>query len=75
LFDYNNGLPKVHEHDNKPPQGFGIFRNGRLVVFYTYESNLADGWADAEIHNDPPSTRQKALEMGSNVLVYALTNF
>ena len=75
LYYYNNGLPKIHEHDNKPPQGFGIFKNGRLVVFYTYESNLADGWADPEIHNDPASTRQRALEMGSNILVYALTNF
>tara|TARA_R110002096_G_scaffold170840_4_gene343493 strand:+ start:13401 stop:14012 length:612 start_codon:yes stop_codon:yes gene_type:complete len=75
LFDYNNGLPKIHEHDNKPPQGFGIFRNGKLVVFYSYETNLADGWADAEVHNDPASIRQKALEMGSNILVYALTNF
>ncbi len=75
LFDYNSGLPKIHEHDNKPPQGFGIFRNGRLVVFYSYETNLADGWADAEVHSDPASVRQKALEMGANILVYALTNF
>ena len=73
LFRFNNGLPKIHEHDNKPPQGFGIFRNGRLVFFYTYETNLADGWADAEVHNDPQDVREKALQMGANILIYALT--
>jgi len=73
VFDFNNGLPKVHEHDNKAPRGYGIFRNGRMVIFYTYESNLADGWADPEVHNNPPSIREKALQMGANVLIYALT--
>lgn len=73
VFDFPNGLPKIHEHDNKPPQGFGLFHKGKLVVFYTYESNLADGWADPEIHNDPPEVRTKALQMGVNILVYALT--
>lgn len=74
VFDFPDGLPKIHEHDNKPPQGFGLFRNGRLVVFYTYESNLADGWANPEVHNDPEPLRQKALQMGTNILVYALTS-
>ena len=73
-FQYPNGLPKIHEHDGKPPQGFGIFHNGRLVVFYTYESNLADGWADADVHKDPEPVRRKSLEMGLNIIVYALTN-
>lgn len=73
VFEFENGLPKIHEHDNKPPQGFGIFYEGRLVIFYSYESNLGDGWTDAEVHNTPESLRQKALQMGVNVLVYALT--
>tara|TARA_R110000868_G_scaffold304437_16_gene565233 strand:- start:1796 stop:2467 length:672 start_codon:yes stop_codon:yes gene_type:complete len=73
-FEFKSGLPKIHEHDNGNPQGFGLFRNGKLVVFYTYESNLADGWADPEVHNDPPEVRQNALKMGANILVYALTN-
>jgi hypothetical protein len=73
VYKYDKGLPKIHEHDGKPPQGFGIFYEGRLVVFYTYESNLADGWTDAEVHNDPEPLRQKALQMGANILIYALT--
>ncbi|MFH5832224.1 DUF4159 domain-containing protein [Halalkalibaculum sp. DA3122] len=74
VFDFPEGLPKVHEHDNKPPQGFALFRNGRMVAFYTYESNLADGWANPEVHNNPEPLRQKALQMGTNILVYALTS-
>ena len=73
VYRFGNGLPKIHEHDNQPPQGFGIFYEGRLVVFYSYESNLGDGWADAEIHNTPESLRQQALQMGANILIYALT--
>jgi len=73
VFDFPNGLPKVHEHDGKAPRGFGLFRDGRLVLFYTYESNLADGWANPEVHNNPEAIRQKALQMGTNILVYALT--
>ena len=73
VFNFENGLPKIHEHDNQSPRGFGLFRNGKMVVFYTFESNLADGWADAEIHNNPASLRQQALRMGTNILVYALT--
>lgn len=73
VFEFENGLPKIHEHDNQPPKGYGLFRDGQLVVFYTFESNLGDGWADPEVHNDPPEVRKKALEMGVNILVYALT--
>lgn len=74
VYDFPEGLPKIHEHDNKPPQGFAIFRNGQMVAFYTYESNLADGWANPEVHNDPEPLRQKALQMGTNILVYALVS-
>lgn len=74
VYDFPEGLPKVHEHDGKPPQGFGLIRNGRLVLFYTYESNLADGWANPDVHKDPAAIRRKALQMGTNILVYALTN-
>lgn len=73
VFKFETGLPKIHEHDNENPQGFGLFRNGKLVVYYTYESNLGDGWADAEVHNNPSEVREKALKMGVNILVYALT--
>lgn len=73
VYPFPNGLPKIHEHDNKSPQGFGLFRSGRLVMFYTYESNLGDGWADPEIHNDPPAVRENALKMGVNIIVYALS--
>lgn len=73
VFAFPRGLPKIHEHDNKPPRGYGIFHEGKLVVFYAVESNLGDGWADAEIHNNPEELRLKALQMGLNILVYALT--
>ena len=69
-FDFSNGLPKIHEHDEKAPQGYGIIKDGRLVVFYTYESDLGDGWEDPEIHNDSESSRIKALRMGANILSY-----
>lgn len=74
VYDFPEGLPKVHEHDNKPPQGFAVFRQGRMVAFYTYESNLADGWANPEVHNNPEPLRQQALQMGTNILVYALVS-
>ncbi|MDX1586435.1 MAG: DUF4159 domain-containing protein [Balneolaceae bacterium] len=74
VYDFPDGLPKVHEHDGKAPQGFGLFREGRMVLFYTYESNLADGWANPEVHQNPESIRQEALQMGVNILVYALTS-
>lgn len=74
VYDFPEGLPKIHEHDGKAPRGYGLFRNGRLVLFYTYETNLSDGWANPDVHNDPQEIRQKALQMGTNILVYALTN-
>ena len=75
FYEFSHGLPKIHEHDNKPPQGFGLFTGDqRLCVYYTYETNPSDGWADAEVHNDPPEKREAALKMGTNIVVYALTN-
>lgn len=69
-FDFNNGLPKIHEHDGKPPMGYGIVVEGRLVIFYTAECDLGDGWEDPEIHNDSEDTRLKALQMGANILSF-----
>ncbi len=74
FFHFDKGLPKIHQHDKKPPQGFGYFLNGRLCVFYTYESNLGDGWVEPEVYNDPPEIRELAFKMGTNMIVYALTN-
>ena len=71
-FDFKNGPPKVHEHDNKRPQGLGIVHNGRLVLFYTYECDLGDGWESSEVHNDSEEARMKALQMGTNILQYVL---
>ena len=73
-FKFPKGLPKIHEHDDKPPQGFGLFHNNKLCVFYTYESNIGDGWPDPEVHNDPKDKREEAFEMGTNIIVYALTH-
>ncbi|MDX1548141.1 MAG: DUF4159 domain-containing protein [Rhodothermales bacterium] len=74
-YDFPGGLPKIHEHDGKPPQGFGLFTaDGRLAVFYTYESDLGDGWEPEAVHNDPPAKRLAALQMGTNILVYAMTS-
>ena len=74
-FKFPNGLPKIHEHDNKPPRGYGLFDNqGRLMVFYTFETNLSDGWADPQVHNDPPHKRIEALQMGTNIVIWAITN-
>jgi len=72
-YNFPRGLPKVHEHDGKPPQGFGIFHEGRLVVFYSYESDLGNGWEDAAVHGNPPEIREQALRMGVNLFVYALS--
>lgn len=69
-FEFESGLPKIHEHDKKPPQAYGIFINDRLALFYTFESDLSDGWEDAEIHNDPPQVREEALKMGASILEY-----
>jgi len=73
FYNFENGVPKTHEHDKKAPQGFGIFVNNRLAVYYTYESNPSDGWADAEVHNDPPGKREEALEFGTNIVVWVLS--
>jgi len=73
-FEFPNGVPKTHEHDGKPAQGFGLFWKGRLVVYYTYESNPSDGWADPEVHGDPDQVRQEALRFGTNIVVWALTH-
>ena len=73
-FSFPNGLPKIHEHDKKTAQGFGLFYEGRLICFYDYESDLSDGWEDAVVHNDPQETREKALKMGSNIIEYAFKN-
>lgn len=72
-YDFPNGLPKVHEHDGKAPQGFGLVWQGRLVCFYSYECDLGDGWEDYEVHKDPEETRQKALKMGANLIQYVFT--
>ena len=66
------GIPKVHDHDGKPAQGFGIFIDGRLAVFYSYQSDLGDGWEDPEVHRDPPEVREPALRMGVNLFAYAV---
>jgi len=72
-YDFDKGLPKIHEHDGKPAQGFGIVYEGRLVCFYTYECDLGNGWEDQVIYNDPEAIREKALKMGANILSYAFS--
>ncbi len=74
LFDFKSGPPKIHEHDNKPPQGFGIFIGGRLAVYYTYQSNPSDGWVNAGVYNDPPAKREEALRFGANMIVWVLSH-
>ncbi|MDB0006784.1 DUF4159 domain-containing protein [Flavobacteriales bacterium] len=73
-FSFKNGLPKIHKHDEKPSQGFGLFYKGRMVCFYSYESDLGDGWEDAEVHNDSQETRLKALKMGANIIDFVFSN-
>ncbi len=72
-YKFPNGLPKIHEHDNKVAQGFGIIYKGRLVIYYTYESDLGDGWEDKAVHNDSDEIRMKALKMGANIIQYVYT--
>jgi len=72
FYELDEGLPKIHEHDGKPPQAFGIFHEGRLVVFYSYESDLGDGWEDEDVHEDPSETREQAFRMGVNLFLYVL---
>lgn len=69
-FPFPKGLPKIHEHDGLPPQAFGIFENERLVLLFTYESDLGNGWEDEAVHNDPPEVRTRALQMGANIIKY-----
>ena len=74
VFKFPEGLPKIHEHDNSRPQAFGIFEEGRLLLLYTIESDLGDGWENPEIHNDPQEVRLKALRMGANIVKFAFEN-
>ncbi len=74
VFEFKTGLPKIHEHDNKAPQGFGIFYKGRLVCFYSYETDLGDGWEDIQVHNDTQEKHQQALKMGANIIAYSFNN-
>jgi hypothetical protein len=74
VYEFPKGLPKIHEHDGKPPRGLGIFLGDRLAVFYDYESDLGDGWEDPEVHKDPPELHEAAIRMGVNLFVYAITS-
>ncbi len=69
-YSFNEGLPKIHEHDNKPPQAFGLFIEDRMVVLYTYETDISDGWEDEAVHNNPQDLREKALKMGANIISF-----
>ncbi|WP_297092160.1 DUF4159 domain-containing protein [uncultured Draconibacterium sp.] len=69
-YSFNEGIPKIHEHDNKTPQAFGLFIENRMVCLYTYETDLGDGWEDPDVHNDPDDLRQKALQMGANIIAF-----
>jgi hypothetical protein len=74
VYSLPKGLPKIHEHDGNPPRGLGIFMGERLVLFYSYESDLGDGWEDPEVHKDPPELHEAALRMGVNLFAYAMTS-
>jgi hypothetical protein len=71
MYEFPRGIPKIHEHDGKPAQGFGIFVDGRLAVFYSYQSDLGDGWEDANVHHDPEEVRELAFQMGVNLFVFS----
>jgi len=71
-FNFANGLPKIHEHDGGPPEGYAYFHDGRMVVFYSFNTNISDGWADADVHGDPPPVREKAFQMGTNIIIQSL---
>jgi len=73
-YDFPEGLPKIHEHHGGPPKGYGLYIDGRLAVFYSYNTDLGDGWEDPEVHNDPEEKRESALRMGVNIILYALTH-
>jgi hypothetical protein len=72
VYDFPRGVPKIHVHDGKPAQGFGIFLEGRLVVYYSYQTDLGDGWEDPQVHHDTPDKREAALRMGVNLFAYAV---
>ena len=72
VYQFPQGIPKIHEHDGKPAQGFGLFLDGRLAIFYSYQSDLGDGWEDPGVHNDPPEKHEEALRMGVNLFAYAV---
>jgi hypothetical protein len=74
-YNFVKGLPKIHEHDNAPPQGFGLIYQGRLVCFFSFECDLGNGWEDRSVYNDPEEVRQEALKMGANLVQYAFTSF
>ncbi len=74
FYDFGGGLPKIHEHHGGPPHGYGILHEGRVVLFYSYNTDLNDGWEAPEVHNDPPELREQALRMGVNIVTYALTH-
>ncbi|WP_321308830.1 DUF4159 domain-containing protein [Marinifilum fragile] len=74
VYEFPTGLPKIHEHDGKAPQGFGLFYKGRLVCFYTYETDLGDGWEDTSVHNDTEEKHLQALKMGANIISFAFSN-
>ena len=74
LYSFPNGIPKIHEHDGEPAQAYAIFHEGRLVCFYSYQSDLGDGWEDPSVHNDPENLRQAALKIGTNIVIWALTH-
>jgi hypothetical protein len=74
-YQFSEGLPKIHEHDGKAPMGYGLIYEGRLVCFYSYECDLGNGWEDQTIYNDPETVRQKALQMGANIIAYCFTSF
>ncbi len=74
VYEFPKGLPKIHEHDGKPPRGLGIFLGDRLAVFYDYEADLGDGWEDPDVHKDPPELHEAAIRMGVNLFVYAITS-
>ena len=73
-YDFPNGLPKIHEHDGGPPKGLGLFHEERLIVFYSGNTDLGDGWEDPDVHKDPENVRRNALKMGANIVIYALTH-
>jgi len=73
-YKFPNGLPKIHEHDGKTPKAMGLFHEDRLILLFTFESDLGDGWEDQEVHNDPENVREKALKMGANIIKYAFEN-